>query len=437
MVRRHSLSFSNYLLNCVLSSDDAPQFTDPFSARSPSLTSLNTTFTSNKRIGHAKRSASKDKLSKRALSSRHGHVEEDYHTSSGLTAQQAAAGATGFTLDTNLDEMEGIVSQDTLLSGATTMGYLNDRASGHRPSTPDSYTAAVLARRRGSLAPSSHGTTRDSRKDSDRGLDDDGSAPGSPQRENTSRRTSLATDASSLWQSGFNFASPGTNGSQQNPGIGIIVDDSRPPSNGPPTPNSLQRTSTGLQNAAAANSAARAAQAQHQLALQQSKLLDAKNSEAGWTAPESWAVEEMSRGGEDADGSDEDAQALAAPLIASGLSPLLSGGEDGRRDSSGARRLSLITGRPGTSGSMGGSSGMKGPNVRVVPFSVPVCSTLKQISLYQYAVRVFKPDNTFTTLMIPASVPVSDIILTVSRKPGFVNQPGRHLLYIREKGGGK
>lgn len=410
------------------------------------MTSLNNAFASAKRPS-SRKGTSKDKSSSKKSGASKGLSGDADTGYAGLTAQQAAAGATGFTLDTNMDEMEGIVSQDTLNSSTSNTGFLNDRAFHHRPSTPDSITAATLARRRGSLAPSYMTYSRDSssRKDSEMGFDGESSAPSSPLREEPFRRPSLAVDGTSIWQPGFNFTTA-TNASQ-NQGIGIALEESRPPSGGPaPTRGSATRTSAGMQGAAAANAAARAAHAQqhHQqqqlAALQQSQAIDANlNPEAGWTAPESWAVEEMTQDGEDADASDEDGQALGASPISGGLSPMLLPGEE-RRESNGGRRTSLVPGRPGTSGSMGGASSLKGPNVsfhlaKILPLP---CLRLTGFSggQRQYALRIFKPDNTFTTLMIPISVPVSEVMYMVSRKPGFVNQSGRHLLYLREKGAG-
>lgn len=346
------------------------------------MTSLSSAVNNARKPNSKKSKDDKKSAKKSSGKSTRGFLEEGPSGSNGgSSAQQAAAGATGFTLDTNFDQMDGIISQDSLASNVHQGGYLNESAN--RPSTSDSLH--MPHRRQGSFAHSSRDvimtTTRKGSGDQDSGATS--SQGGSPLSKDSSRRPSLAMDAS-IWQPGLGFKPSGPEG--QNVGMGISVarpdgsyapvEDIRPPSAGQTQHphhrwhhDPQRRSPPDLQTTAITNAAARAAHAQQltqqqQQQQQQSQAIDlTKKTEAGWTAPESWDVEEVTQTDADEDVSDEDAHVMSSPAIG-GLvpsSPLLGSSEEYRRESLAGRQMSI---RPGTSGSFGGASSLlKGPNV--------------------------------------------------------------------------
>lgn len=362
-----------------------------------------------------------------------------------MSAQEAAASATGFTLDTNLDHMEGIVSQDALMSSTSGTGsFLNDAASvktfNQRPSTPDSFAAAT-AQRRGSLVPSVVGGGAPSEKP-ESGQD---SPLGSTRRNSLNQQHDGWRPAFNLSRADYEPQSSSSSLRQTSEANSLtgrrpsVAEEGRVT----PVPSANYKPFGGTPNRSASSLATD--QQRPPIRQPQSSVPHAidlsKHTEASWTAPESWAVEEMAQDREEADASDEEGQVAGAPL-SNGLqpaSPLVPVTEPRSWESSAGKRLSVtgMAGRPGTANSVGGTSNVKPTNVSFHFLRLtlhPASADL--LSFRQFAIRIFKSDNTFTTLSVPMNTPSAEIVSMVSRKPGFISGSGRHMLFLREKGTG-
>jgi len=143
-----------------------------------------------------------------------------------------------------------------------------------------------------------------------------------------------------------------------------------------------------------------------------------------WTAPDSWAVKGDEAGALEQDTSDEEDPADDADadedLSEGGLSPAIGG--DGR--TFGAAD-DPIFGRPGTSNGRPGTKSGR-PSTATDRFG-------RERDTKSFMIRIFRPDSTFSTLPVPLTVTASELTSTLARKFGM-NVKSGYALYLREKG---
>lgn len=336
---------------------------------------------------------------------------------------QLPTGHTGFSLDTNLDEMEGIVNLDNLqqpfpkgYSVASPYDHMNavtvntNASNSPRPGTPPS-PSQLHGLRRPSLA----GSQRYEFIPAAEGVRPDMS-PLSKRLGITRRDSVDVLGTMTRWSANGGLGA----------GLGFANNVTQPPSDSSRKPSitSLlandRRGSDGTVNGVPSA------------------------PDAGWTAPDSWAVKPSIKQVPPEDDSDEEFQ-MAVNDKASGSQPPTPhiGGEP-EYDSSG--RL-MTTRRPGTSSSAFGAGfgHSKAATMMVsschfrVPCIVGHTDADCEIPPFQGSIRIFKLDNAHTILNAPFHSTVAELIAMVGKKPGFVPANSKlplngYRMYCRARG---
>lgn len=140
--------------------------------------------------------------------------------------------------------------------------------------------------------------------------------------------------------------------------------------------------------------------------------------DSGWTAPDSWAVKQGHANKEEDSDEDERAAEDTAAIGSLPPTPLLNGDADGQFGSRSATKT-----RPGTSGSARIPAGFGQPKVPA----------------HMTAVRIFKPDNAHTILSVPFNITVGELHHIIAKKPGFVSANSKlpvkaYKLHLRSRG---
>lgn len=336
----------------------------------------------------------------------------------------APSGGTGFALDTNLDEMEGIVNLDNLTQPfaagytmAATYEHLNQATllanNSPRPGTPPSPSQS-LNTRRPSLAASVQEFVAS-----------DAPAEFSPlsKRLGLSRRDSMDIVASmNRWS-----ANGGLGAATASSSIAQSLNNVETVRKGSIT--SLmndRRGSDGTANPAL--------------------------PDAGWIAPDSWAVKPVHTAAKEDDyDSDEDVAEAADRNTPSKDSipptPSFDGDTPGVElsgytfgvTSNNRLPMKLVGGRTRDQ-SLAGLGLLKG---NTGPQQVDCCEclhpTLADLPPLQAAIRIFKPDNAHTILSVPYNTSTAELMSMVSKKPGFIPASSKlplqsYRLYCRARG---
>ena len=304
--------------------------------------------------------------------------------------QASLAAYNGFALDTNLDEMEGIVNLTNVTApGASPYDHINavtsNANSSPRPGTPPS-PAQLDTFRRPSLA----GSLRHEF------LPGDGQDM-SPvtKRLGLSRRDSVDIMATmNRWSANGGFG--GLNGTALQPVAGPS-DSSRKNSLASLTMADQRRGSEGTVNGVPAA------------------------PEARWTAPDSWAVKPGHGLKEDDSDESDHAEADGAAMGSHPPTPLMNGDPEGGFGVPNNRTNAKA--RPGTSGSARTPGGFGQP----------------KLPTHLTAIRIFKPDNAHTILSVPFNITVAELQHIIVKKPGFISANSKlpvkaYKLHLRSRG---
>lgn len=309
----------------------------------------------------------------------------------------------GISLDTNLDEMEGIVDLNK-----------NTFSSNYSMSNPYEHINAVTAGNTSANANTAAAAARPG-------------TPPSPSQIPTLRRPSIGATASK-----FEFV---TTEAQDLSPLGKRLGLSRKESMD--IQSGLQKwppgvSSPGMGAANSSNGAAR----KNSLA---SLVADRRGSDgtvngiplapdAGWTAPDSWAVKPSDLLYKEEDSDDDDVRIKSDTTALGSLppTPLLNGDPT---DMSGTNFVAGVTNGFAANGWRPGTAG--GGQTPQLTFSRPANAMA--------AIRIHKVDNSHTILNLPYNTTVSEVLNIVAKKPGFIASNSKfpvkaYKLYMRSNG---
>ena len=294
----------------------------------------------------------------------------------------------GISLDTNLDEMEGIVD-----------------LSGVNSTSPYEHLNAVTNNVTSSPRP---GT------------------PPSPAQLHTFRRSSLAGSMRNEFFSGDGpDMSPVTKrlGLSRRDSVDIMATMNRWSASGGLTHGSTLQPVAGPSDASRKNSLASLTLADQRRGSEGTVNGMSTIPDSNWIAPDSWAVKPGHAAKED-DSDEEDHHHAEEDTAAMGSlppTPLMNGDPEGGFGGPATRNNTKL--RPGTSGSARGPAGFGQP----------------KLPSHLTAVRIFKPDNAHTILNVPFNITVAELQHIIAKKPGFISANSKlpvkaYKLHLRARG---